>query len=49
VRDQATDAIERGKSSVLRQRENLSAAVEAGKQAYREAVASTPNDSVEGI
>ncbi len=38
VRDQASDAIERGKSSVLRQRENLAAAVEAGKQAYRDAV-----------
>jgi gas vesicle protein len=49
VRDQAADAIERGKSSVLRQRENLAAAVEAGKQAYRDAVSSTPNDSVEGI
>jgi hypothetical protein len=45
VRDQATDAIERGKSTVLRQRENLVAAVEAGKQAYREAVSSTPNDA----
>jgi gas vesicle protein len=49
VRDQATEVIDRGKSTVLRQRENLAAAVEAGKQAYREAVASTPNDSVEGI
>jgi len=49
VRDQAADVIERGKSSVFRQRENLAAAVEAGKQAYRDAVASTPNDSVEGI
>ena len=49
MRDQATEAIERGKSTVLRQRENLSAAVEAGKQAYRDAVSSTPNDSVEGI
>jgi gas vesicle protein len=49
VRDQAADAIDRGKSTVLRQRENLTAAVEAGKQAYREAVATTPGDSVEGI
>jgi gas vesicle protein len=49
VRDQATDAIERGKSTVLRQRENLAAAVEAGKQAYRDAVSSTANDSVESI
>jgi gas vesicle protein len=45
VRDQASDAIERGKSSVSRQRENLMAAVEAGKQAYRDAVSATPNDA----
>ena len=49
VRDQATEVIDRGKSTVLRQRENLAAAVEAGKQAYRDAVSTTPNDSVEGI
>ena len=49
VRDQATEVIDRGKSTVLRQRENLASAVEAGKQAYRDAVSSTPNDSVEGI
>jgi gas vesicle protein len=45
VRDQATEAIERGKSTVTRQRDNLVAAVEAGKQAYREAVTTTPNDA----
>src|SRR5690348_17840146 len=33
----ATDIYEKGRSSVARQRETLSAAVEAGKQAYREA------------
>jgi hypothetical protein len=44
LQDQATDAIERGKSTVTRQRDNLVAAVEAGKQAYREAV-SVPNDA----
>lgn len=49
MRDQAADVIDRGKTTVLRQRENLAAAVEAGKQAYRDAVTSTPNDSVEGI
>jgi gas vesicle protein len=43
--DQATDVLERGKSTVTRQRDNLVAAVEAGKQAYREAVTSTPNDA----
>lgn len=36
LRDQAGDAIERGKATVSRQREHLSAAVEAGKRAYRE-------------
>ncbi len=45
VRDQAADAIERGKSTVSRQRDNLVAAVEAGKQAYREAVSTTPNEA----
>ncbi|HEY1204291.1 MAG: YtxH domain-containing protein [Bryobacteraceae bacterium] len=37
LRDQAEDAIDRGRTAVNRQRENLAAAVEAGKQAYREA------------
>lgn len=45
VKDQANDALERGKSTVNRSRENLMAAVEAGKQAYRDAVSSTPNDA----
>jgi len=44
LRDQANDVIDRGRSAVNRQRDNLSAAVEAGKQAYREAVsASSPS------
>jgi len=38
LRDQAEDAIDRGRTAVNRQRENLSAAVEAGKQAYRDSV-----------
>jgi len=45
ARDQASDAIERSKSTVSRQRDNLMAAVEAGKQAYREAVSTIPNDA----
>ena len=45
VGDQVQDAVERGKSTVTRQRDNLMAAVEAGKQAYREAVTTTPNDA----
>jgi gas vesicle protein len=38
LRDGATDAIDRSKDSVRRHKENLSAAVDAGRQAYREAV-----------
>ena len=35
VRDQATGYVERGKEVLTEQRDHLSAAVEAGKQAYR--------------
>ena len=45
VRDQANEALERGKSTVSRQRDNLAAAVEAGKQAYRDAVSSIPGET----
>lgn len=38
LKSTANDVIERGKSRVLQQKENLSAAVEAGKQAYQDAV-----------
>jgi gas vesicle protein len=37
LRDKTEDALDRGRTAVNRQRENLSAAVEAGKQAYRDA------------
>ncbi len=43
LRDAAAETLERGKSTVQRHKENLSAAVEAGKQAYREAT-NTPTD-----
>jgi len=38
ARESATEWVERGRTAVGRQKEQLSAAVEAGKQAYREAV-----------
>jgi gas vesicle protein len=38
LRSGATDLIDRGRTVVAKQKEQLSAAVEAGKQAYREAV-----------
>jgi len=49
LRDSANDAIEKGRSAVSKQRDNLSAAVEAGKQAYREAVRTPSPDAAEGI
>lgn len=39
VRESAAEMMERGKGAVARKKDNLAAAVEAGKQAYREAVA----------
>jgi gas vesicle protein len=45
VREQASDLVERGKGAVRSQRDHLSAAVEAGKQAYRDAVSGRPQES----
>ena len=45
LRETASEAIERGKTAVSRQRDHLTAAVEAGKQAYREAVSGVPDAS----
>jgi len=49
LKDSANEAIEKGRSAVNRQRDNLAAAVEAGKQAYREAVSTASSDLTEGI
>ncbi len=38
LRDTAADAVDRSKDTIRRHKDNLSAAVDAGKQAYREAV-----------
>lgn len=38
LKGSAADLVEKGRSTVTRQKENLNAAVEAGKQAYRDAV-----------
>lgn len=38
VRHSASDLYEKGRTSVARQKDTLNAAVEAGKQAYRDAV-----------
>jgi gas vesicle protein len=49
LRDNASDVIDKGRTVVSRQRDNLTAAVEAGKQAYREAVTGTTSNLTEGI
>lgn len=56
LKDSATEIVDRGKSAILQQKENLAAAVEAGKQAYREATtAQAPapvvasDDMIEGV
>jgi gas vesicle protein len=38
LREQANETLERGKSTVQRHKESLSAAVDAGRQAYRDKV-----------
>lgn len=38
VKQSASDLYDKGKTTVVRQKETLNAAVEAGKQAYRDAV-----------
>jgi gas vesicle protein len=42
LRDSAGDLIEKGKTVVSRQKDNLMEAVEAGKQAYRDTVGEPP-------
>ena len=44
LRDTAADAIDRSKEGIRRHKDNLSAAVDAGKQAYREAVKTPQTD-----
>jgi len=46
LRETANDALERGRSALARQRDQLNQAVEAGKQAYRDAVgAAAPQET----
>ena len=44
LRDNAAEAIDRSKDTLRRHKDNLSAAVDAGKQAYREAVKTPQTD-----
>jgi gas vesicle protein len=45
LRESATDLVDRGKNVVRSQREQLNAAVEAGRQAYRETIADATGDT----
>lgn len=49
LKDTANDAMEKGRSTFNKQRDNLAAAVDAGRQAYREAVRGVSTDQTEGI
>ena len=56
LKDKSTDIVDRGKTAITKQKDNLAAAVEAGKQAYREATtAQAPapvvasDDMIEGV
>ncbi len=49
IKDQASDLIDRGKSTVGQSRDKLSAAVDAGKSAYREAVSNFEKTAGEGV
>lgn len=40
VRDSTSDLVSKGRDALQSQKENLAAAIEAGKQAYRQSVAS---------
>jgi len=42
LRDSAGDLVNKGKDAISRQRETIADALEAGKQAYREATAPKP-------
>jgi gas vesicle protein len=50
LRDSASDVLEKGKNVVSKQREQFSSAIEAGKQAYRDAVSQSGGGSApEGV
>ena len=43
LRDTATETLERGKQTLQRKKDSLTAAVDAGRQAYREATSGEPD------
>lgn len=49
LKDSASDLVDRGKQMLNRQKDTLSQAVEAGKQAYRDAVGPERKVTSEGV
>ena len=45
LKGSASDLYDKGRTTVAKQKENLSAAVEAGKQAYRDAVSDVKSNA----
>ena len=49
IKESASDLVDRGRTVVNKQKEQLSAAIDAGKQAYRDAVSGTDASIPEGV
>lgn len=49
VKQSASDLYDKGRTTVVRQKETLNAAVEAGKQAYRDAVSDVKTTASQGV
>jgi len=48
LRDTASEYVDRGRTVLSRQRDNISAAMDAGKAAYREAITPEPRSASAG-
>ena len=49
LKETATEYVERGRSAISRQKDQLAAAVEAGKHAYRETVQGAAGEPSDGV
>jgi gas vesicle protein len=49
LKGSATDLYERGRSTVTKQKDTLNAAIDAGKQAYREAVGNVKSAAADAV
>ncbi len=49
LRDAAGDVIEKSKNVVAQQKDQIASAIEAGKQAYRDAISQSGGSTAEGV